>query len=123
MFTRRQALLGMAGAVVGASMPLAQAAGKGYPTRPIRCQIGFSAGGATDSMIRIVGEAMAASLGQPIIVENRPGAAGTIATGRVAKAANDGYTLCGVEASAMTISPALYKTLTYDPEADFTFIG
>ncbi|MGE4336048.1 MAG: Bug family tripartite tricarboxylate transporter substrate binding protein [Pigmentiphaga sp.] len=123
MTTRRAVLQGLGGVLAGWGLSGVHAAEKGYPARPIHCQIGFPAGGATDSMMRIVGEVLSASLGQPVIVENRTGAAGTIATGRVARAKPDGYTLGGIEASALTISPALYDSLTYVPEQDFVFIG
>src|SRR5256886_7902450 len=70
------------------------AAAENYPTRPITMVVPFGAGGPTDALARIVGERMKAALGQPVLIENVTGAAGTIGVGRVARAAPDGYTLC-----------------------------
>jgi len=95
---------------------LAQATG--YPNKPIRLQVGFAAGGATDLFARIVAQNLSERLGQPVIVENRPGAGGTIASAFVAKAAGDGYTL-GVVSASHAINVTLYKSLPYDTLADF----
>jgi len=103
------AFLAAAGALSGADA-LAQA----FPNKPIRVIVPFTPGSATDIMGRTVGERLAASTGQPVIVENRPGAGGTIGTGIVAKSAPDGYTLVVVSSGHVT-NPVLYADkLTYE---------
>ena len=90
-----------------------------YPARPVRIIAGFPPGGAADLLARLVADKLAASLGQPFVVENRAGAGGTLGADLVAKAAGDGYTLLlGVTAS-QTIAPAIYKSLPYQAERDF----
>src|SRR5262245_26450430 len=93
-----------------------------YPSKPIRAIIPFGAGSATDVIPRIVFDELSARLGQPIIVENRGGAGGTIGAAAVAKADPDGYTIL-VNSSAHTITPAIYPNLSYDAGADFAAIG
>lgn len=97
---------------------------QGYPNKPIRLVIGFAPGSATDSVARVVAEPLAALLGQPIVVENRPGAASTLATSMVAKAAPDGYTLTLGTNSALATGPAgIVRSIDYDPIRDFTPLG
>jgi tripartite-type tricarboxylate transporter receptor subunit TctC len=93
-----------------------------YPSKPIRAIIPFGAGSATDVIPRIVFDELSARLGQPIIVENRGGAGGTIGAAAVAKSDPDGYTIL-VNSSAHTITPALYSNLSYDAGADFAAVG
>jgi len=93
-----------------------------YPTRPIRFIVPFTAGTGPDILARILGEAMAKKLGQPIVVENKPGASGNIGTDLVAKAAPDGYTIL-VTVTTFSMAPALYKPLSFDPLNDFAPIG
>src|ERR1044071_9671796 len=95
-----------AAALVIASFPLFAAA-QSWPTRPIRVVIPFGAGSATDLLPRMVFEQLSPQLGQPIVVENRTGAGGTIAVSAVARAEPDGYTLLA-HSNAHTISPAIY---------------
>jgi tripartite-type tricarboxylate transporter receptor subunit TctC len=90
-----------------------------YPTRPIRMIVGFAPGGGTDLTARPVAAKMSELLGQQVIVENRPGAAGNIATEQVARAAPDGYTILMGTIAALAINPSLYGNLKFDPEADF----
>jgi tripartite-type tricarboxylate transporter receptor subunit TctC len=99
----------------------ANAWAQGWPTRPIRVLIPFGAGSATDVVPRIVFEPLTQQLGQPIVVENRTGAGGTLATGAVAKADPDGYTLLATS-NAHTIAPALYGNLPYDAAHDFAAV-
>ncbi len=93
-----------------------------WPDRPIRAVIPFGAGSATDVIPRIVFERMAGQLGQPIVVENRGGAGGTIGAGLVAKAKPDGYTLL-TNSSAHTIASSIYSNLNYHPANDFAAVG
>ncbi|NDF49951.1 MAG: tripartite tricarboxylate transporter substrate binding protein [Betaproteobacteria bacterium] len=93
-----------------------------YPVRPIKIIVGFSPGGAADSVGRALAEGMSARLGQPIVVENRPGANGNLAADLVARSAPDGYTLY-FPSVGHAVNVSLYKRLTYDPVKDFTPIG
>jgi tripartite-type tricarboxylate transporter receptor subunit TctC len=93
-----------------------------HPTHPITLVVPYAAGGGNDVIARIVAERMSASLGQPIVVENRGGAGGTIATRQVAKAAPDGLTLL-IATSSLAINPSLYPSAGYDPIKDFAPIG
>jgi tripartite-type tricarboxylate transporter receptor subunit TctC len=93
-----------------------------WPTRPIRAVIPFGPGSAVDIVPRIVFEQMSKQLGQPIVVENRAGAGGTLGSAAVAKADADGYTML-VHSSAHTITPALYPNLSYSVERDFVTVG
>src|SRR5688572_651699 len=90
-----------------------------YPTKPIRIIVPQSAGGSTDLAARVVTQRLAETLGQPIVVDNRPGAGSLNGTETVAKAPADGYTLLVVAAS-FTINPALHEKLPFDPVRDFT---
>lgn len=94
-----------------------------YPSKSIRLIVGFPPGGSSDAVTRILGQALSQSLGQPVTVENKPGADGAIGADAVIKAAPDGYTLMYGTASAMTGAVALRKTPPYDPVADFTPIS
>jgi tripartite-type tricarboxylate transporter receptor subunit TctC len=94
-----------------------------YPNKPIRFIVGFPPGGSADPTTRIVGAALQEQLGQPIVVENRPGADSAIAAEQVSKMAADGYTLMFASNSAMTAAVALRKNPTYDPLKDFTPIS
>jgi tripartite-type tricarboxylate transporter receptor subunit TctC len=89
-----------------------------WPAKPVRVVIPVGAGSSTDIVHRLVLEQLSVALGQPMVVENRVGAGGTIGTAAVAKAEADGYTLLA-NGSAHTIAPALYQTLPYDPARDF----
>jgi tripartite-type tricarboxylate transporter receptor subunit TctC len=94
------------------------AAAQDYPARPIRVVVGFTAGGTTDLMARLLAERMRASLGQPVVVENKPGANGSLGADFVAKAEPDGYTLYFTTAGVATVYPHLART-PYDAVADF----
>jgi tripartite-type tricarboxylate transporter receptor subunit TctC len=95
---------------------------QGWPAKPIRAIVPVGAGSSTDIVHRLVLEQLSAQLGQPIVVENRVGAGGTIGSGVVAKAQPDGYTLLA-HGSAHTIAPALYRSLPYDPARDFAAVA
>jgi tripartite-type tricarboxylate transporter receptor subunit TctC len=93
-----------------------------YPTKPVHLVVGVAAGGGLDSGARLIASKMSELLGQPFLVENRPGAGSTISAAMVAKAPPDGYTLL-FAATALLISPALYEKLSYDPLKSFTPVG
>jgi tripartite-type tricarboxylate transporter receptor subunit TctC len=95
------------------------AAGLNYPSKPIKIIVPFGPGGFTDVAARILQKELAPAIGQPIVIENKPGAGSTIGTAEVAKAAPDGYTLVMISTTHV-ISPHLYKTIPYDPLRDFT---
>ena len=109
-----------AAAIVLATIGVADA--QTWPARPIKAVIPFGAGSATDLVPRVVFEQMTAGLGQPVIVENRGGAGGSIGANAVAKADPDGYTLLATS-SAHTISPGIYENLPYNASSDFAGIG
>jgi tripartite-type tricarboxylate transporter receptor subunit TctC len=90
-----------------------------YPTRPIHIIVGFTAGGGNDIIARIFGQKLSESLGQPVIIENKPGGGAIVATEYVAKSAPDGYTLLIGASGAMAINPAVYSKLPYDSMRDF----
>ena len=90
-----------------------------YPNKPIRLLVGFAPGGNTDTVARVVGQKLGERLGQQVIIENKAGAGGTIATGEVARAPADGYTLTMGTTTTHAIAVAAYSNLTYDPSADF----
>jgi tripartite-type tricarboxylate transporter receptor subunit TctC len=107
-------------AVILSGAPVAAAAD--YPIRPITLVVPYAAGGGNDVIARIVAERMSASLGQSIVIENRGGAGGTIATRQVAKAVPDGYTLL-IATSSLAINPSLYPNVGYEPRKDFSPVG
>jgi tripartite-type tricarboxylate transporter receptor subunit TctC len=122
MISRRQSNVSMLAALFCASLPFAAAA-QDFPARPIRLVVPYPPGGPTDVAARIIANAMAAKLGQPLVVENRPGgAAGTVGGRYVASADPDGYTLVMSQVGSLTVAPFLYK-LDYDPIKDFAPIG
>jgi tripartite-type tricarboxylate transporter receptor subunit TctC len=94
-----------------------------YPTRPITAIIPFAGGSASDVVSRIMFERMSKSMGQPIVVENRPGAGGNNGTADAAKAAPDGYTILGSGSGPVAANVTLYKHLDYDPQKDFETIS
>src|SRR5262249_31822999 len=93
-----------------------------WPRQPIRIVVGFGAGGGTDIAARIVAQPLSEMLGQPVVVENRVGAGGTTAAEGVARAPKDGYTAL-MMSNAHAVSAAIYKTLRYDPIADFQMVS
>ena len=93
-----------------------------WPAKPIRVVVPFTPGSSTDIMARTVSEKLSTQLGQPVVLENRPGAGGTIGMGIVAKADPDGYTVL-VHSSSYTVTPSTYKSLPYDTLRDFTGVA
>jgi tripartite-type tricarboxylate transporter receptor subunit TctC len=104
---------------LGMGLGLGSAQAQTYPSKPIRFIVPFSAGSATDIVARTVGEAMARSMGQQVVVDNRVGAGGTIAAGLVARSEPDGYTVL-VHSSGHVLNPALYANLPYDTLKDLS---
>ena len=90
-----------------------------YPNKPIRFVVGFTAGGGNDIIARVYGQKLQESLGQPVVIENKPGAGAMVATEYVARAEPDGYTVLVGASGAMAISPAIYKKMNYDTLRDF----
>src|SRR5437763_13211033 len=94
-----------------------------YPAKPIRLIVPYPAGGATDFFARLVFPKLGDALGQPVVVENRPGAGTAIGAAEVARSATDGYTLLLGDAGTYAFNPTLYKKLSYDPAKDFAPIS
>jgi tripartite-type tricarboxylate transporter receptor subunit TctC len=114
-----------AGAITGAgALPLlsGSARAQAYPSRPLRCLVGYVAGGGTDIFIRQVGPPLSERLGQPFVIENRAGAASNIATDAVVRAPADGYTLIGTDAAA-AINATLYENLSFNFVRDIALVG
>src|SRR5215207_7862930 len=112
-----------AGAAIAATFTTAPACAQQYPTRALRIVVGFAPGGSADVLSRIMGQRLAESLGQPVIIENRPAAGGTVATEIVSKAQPDGHTLLLGSVGTMVFAPALYAKLPYDVMRDFEHVG
>ncbi len=109
--------------VLAASVLLPSAASpQAYPQRPIRVVVSFPPGGSTDFIARVLAQHMPASLGQPLVVDNRGGASGTIGTEIAAKAAPDGHTLLVTAEAPITVGPSLYPKLPYNPPRDIPAI-
>jgi tripartite-type tricarboxylate transporter receptor subunit TctC len=113
----------LAAALLAASALLTGAAAQDYPSRPITLVIPYPPGGGNDVMGRSVAEKMSKTLGQTIVVENRAGAGGSIATRQVARAAPDGYTLVLGGTGTLAVNPTLYDNVGYDPRKDFAPVG
>jgi len=109
-------------AVVAAAVPVAATA-QDRIDKPVKILVGFAAGGTADIIARVVAEKMSASIGQPVIVENRPGAIGRIVADAVKVAAPDGTTIMVMPIGPMAVVPHVYKDITYDPIKDFTPIA
>ena len=119
MIRRPFIVLAMAAAVL--AVPLAHAQGSAWPAKPIRFIVPFTAGSATDIIARAVGESIAKSVGQPVVVENKPGAGGTIAAAQVARSEPDGTTVL-IHSSGHALNPAIYTNLSYDTVKDLVGI-
>ncbi len=98
---------------------IAAYAADAYPTKPMRLIVALPAGGPTDILARLIAQPLSVSLGQPIVVDNRPGAGGNIGAELVAKSPADGYTLFMGTSGPLAINPSLYKTIGFDPLRDF----
>jgi tripartite-type tricarboxylate transporter receptor subunit TctC len=118
MTSRRNFVLALVAASLSAS-----AFAQGYPNKPIRLVVPYAAGGVSDIMGRALAHKLGELIGQPMIVENRAGAAGALGTDATAKSAPDGYTIVLSSLTAYAIAPNMNKSVTYDPVKDFTAIG
>jgi len=107
---------------VGLATLSSPAGAQEYPAKPIHLIVGFAAGGGNDIIARVFGQKLSESLGQPVIVENKPGGGAIVATDYVAKSAPDGYTLL-MSASGISINPAVYDKLPYDAIKDFVAVS
>lgn len=117
-FDRRQALQALAAGAAALALPAARA--QAFPSKPLRLVVGFTAGGAADVMTRIIAKGLGAELGQQVVVDNKPGADGIIASQEVIKAPADGYTFMMGTNTAMVAVPALRPNPPYDPFKAFT---
>ena len=106
-------------AMLALTLCVASALAQTYPSRPIRIVVPYAAGSTTDLTGRMIADVLAESMGQPVIVENRPGASGTIGSERVSRAEPDGYTLVLGTAASHLVSAVLMATPPYDPTRDF----
>jgi tripartite-type tricarboxylate transporter receptor subunit TctC len=99
------------------------AAAQAYPTKPVKIIVGFAPGSATDILARLVADQFSKSMGQAFVVENKPGAGGSVGTAQAKEAAPDGYTLVAAGSGPFGINPAIQSKLPYDPLRDFELIG
>jgi tripartite-type tricarboxylate transporter receptor subunit TctC len=121
--TRQSAAALVAAALAAALAGAHPATAQDYPTRPVTLIVPYTPGGGNDAMARVVADKMSIVLGQQIVIENRGGAGGSIATRQVARAAPDGYTLGLGGTGTLAIDPTLYPNVGYDPRKDFAPVG
>jgi tripartite-type tricarboxylate transporter receptor subunit TctC len=122
-FTRRALAKAAFATVATATFASAALAQGGFPNKPVRVIVAFTAGGPTDVVARLIGQKLSDKWGQPVLVENRPGAAGLLGSEYVAKSPADGYTLLMATAGNLTVNQHLYKNMHFDPVKDFTPIA
>jgi tripartite-type tricarboxylate transporter receptor subunit TctC len=120
---RRQWLRLCAAGAVSSAVGLHAQPAAGFPERAIKLVVPYGPAGGPDVLARLLGQQLTTALGQPVVVENRPGGNGVVAAQQVARSANDGYTLLVADTGHMAINPALYPNLPYDPERDFVPIS
>jgi tripartite-type tricarboxylate transporter receptor subunit TctC len=121
--SNRRRMLAQSLACLALPVISASALSQTWPSQPIRLVVTFPPGGSSDLVARLIGPLLGEALGQPVVVENRPGAGSTIGAGHVAAAAPDGYTLLMSNSSPMSISPSLMQKPTYDPIASFEHLA
>lgn len=120
IFNRRLALQWLGASAAGFALPLPAALAQAFPNKPVRVLVGAAPGGPADFMGRTFSDAASPALGQPFVVDNKPGATGTIAAGMAAKAPADGHTLLIGAPGAIVVAPHLIAKLDYDADKDFT---
>lgn len=108
---------------LGLALASLSALAQGYPNQPIKWLVPYAAGGGTDAMARALAESMQAGLGQPIVIDNKPGAATNIAAMQLVQSKADGYTIMQAENAALLFNEHMFTRLSYAPEKDFTYIG
>ncbi len=108
---------------LGPLLAAASAFAQDFPTKPIKIVIPFTAGGGVDTIMRAMGPALSTALGQPIVIDNKPGAGAQIAVSALQQAPADGYTLFAAPGGAFALNPHLYKKLTYNPITDFDAVA
>jgi tripartite-type tricarboxylate transporter receptor subunit TctC len=116
-------LAAAAGAGSAAAQATSSSSGQAFPTKPVRIVVPQTPGGASDALARIVGQKLSEQWGQPVVVENKPGAGGNVGTDYVAKAPADGYTLLMSYVGTQAINGSLYKSLSYEPYKDFATVA
>lgn len=121
--TALKTLMGIVLAAVSSGQALAADAGASYPDHPIKLVVPYPPGGGNDVIARIIGPKLAQTIGKQIIIDNRPGAGGTIGTGQVARAEPDGYTVLIINTLPHTSAAGLYPHLPFDPIKDFKSVG
>lgn len=117
MILTRLVVTGLVGACLSSTLWAGETP---YPTRPIRVIVPFAPGGSTDILVRLVGVKLSELIGQPVIIDNRGGAGGTIGAELAAKSAADGYTVMATTSGVIVVNKSLHSKLTYDPVADFS---
>ena len=110
-------------AIAGFALAFGASAQQDYPNKPVRIIVPYAAGGATDILARLLARGMTERLGQPVVIENKPGAGGGVGTALAAQAPGDGYTLLFGNLGPNAINPSIYKDLQYDAEKDFQAIS
>ncbi|WP_420869199.1 Bug family tripartite tricarboxylate transporter substrate binding protein [Cupriavidus gilardii] len=111
-------MLALAGTMLTALALAPHAAAQSFPSKPIRWIVPYAAGGGSDFLARTIGQQLSANIGQPIVVENKPGANTAIAAAETARSPHDGYTVMSADNGTLVFNPALYKTLSYNPTRD-----
>lgn len=120
----RRAWLSLAMAVLAVGSTVAQAqSSQSFPSKPIRWIVGYPAGGGSDFLARTIGAQLSVKLGQPVIIDNRPGAGAIIGADLAAKSPGDGYTVFTADNGVLVYNQALYKKLPYAPDRDFAMLG
>lgn len=119
MSMNRRLFNGAAATAVAAAVAPAALRAQSWPAKPVTCVVGYAPGGGVDFVTRSMAPYLSTRLGQPFIIDNKPGASGIIAARQVASAAADGYTLFGTDGGALVLNSALYASLPYDPAKDF----
>ena len=110
-------------AIISIANVSAQTNATNFPTKPVRIIVPQTPGGASDALARIVGQKLSEKWGQPVVVENRPGAGGNIGMDAVAKSTGDGHTLLMSYVGSHAINPSIYSKLPFDPETDFVAVA
>ncbi len=120
MLNRRQTFPPLLIGLLAGPLSLTAAQAQGFPNRPMKIVVPFTPGGSSDVLARAIGQELARTLNQPVLIENVPGAGGALGAERVAKAPADGYTLLMGHVGTLATNPALYPKLGYDPQRSFT---